>query len=103
MRILKFVVSRQSIKPDPTCDFSDIVLGTEGYLEASFSFSKEWNGCGKIAVFTKLSKEYPVRLEGDTCIIPAEALTFRNFYVSVIGVRPGYRINTDKAEVLQHG
>ena len=51
MRTLKFIVDRQSITPAPNCDFSGIAPGTIGYLEASFAFSEEWRGCGKIAVF----------------------------------------------------
>ena len=43
MRILKFVVENQKIKQDPSCDFSGLVAGTEGYLKAEFVFSKEWD------------------------------------------------------------
>ncbi len=38
MRILKFIVNKQKIRPDPTCDFSGLIKGTSGYLKASFSF-----------------------------------------------------------------
>lgn len=103
MRTLKFNIEGQNITPAPDCDFSGIVPGTEGYLEASFSFSGEWNGCGMIAIFTKLGEEYPVKLEDGKCIIPAEALTFKRFKVEVVGVRPGYRIRTGKAVVEQNG
>lgn len=103
MRTLKFIVERQSITPAPNCDFSGIVPGTIGYLEASFAFSEEWRGCGKIAVFENLGEKYPVKLQNDRCIIPSESLTWKRFVVWVIGVRQGYRINTGKAEVRQDG
>lgn len=103
MRTLKFNVEGQNITPAPDCDFSGIVPGTEGYLKASFSFSKEWNGCGMIAIFTKLGEEYLVKLEDGKCTIPAEALTFKRFKVEVVGVRPGYRIKTGKVVVEQDG
>lgn len=103
MRTLKFNVEGQSITPAPNCDFSGIVPGTEGYLEASFAFSEEWRGCGMIAVFTKLGEEYLVKLENGSCTIPEEALTYKRFGVEVIGVRPGYRIKTGKAVVEQNG
>ena len=39
MRTLKFIVEGQIIKQDPSCDFTNLVPGTEGYLRAEFSFS----------------------------------------------------------------
>ena len=39
MRTLKFIVDGQILRQDPTCDFSNIVPGTEGYLIAEFAFS----------------------------------------------------------------
>lgn len=43
MRTLKFIVNAQKLEKDPSCDFSGIVSGTKGYLEAEFSVSKEWS------------------------------------------------------------
>lgn len=104
MRTIKFVISGQSIKKDPSCDFSGIVPGTSGYLRAEFTFDAEWNGCGKIAEFWRLGKKYQEKIVDNTCMIPAEALTYRIFQVSIVGVRPGgYRIQTGKAEVRQDG
>ena len=40
MRTLKFVVDKQIIKQNPDCDFSGLVPGTDGYLQAEFSFSR---------------------------------------------------------------
>lgn len=102
MRILKFIVEGQKIIPDPSCNFSGIVKGTKGYLQAEFKFDNDWNGCRKAAVFNKLGKDYPVPIVGNKCEIPAEALTWRKFEVSVVGERDGYRITTDKAEVIQN-
>ena len=101
MRILKFNVSAQRIQKDPTCDFSGIVAGTEGYLQAAFSFSAEWTGCKKVAAFYRLGKEYAVPIVGNVCMIPPEALTWTNFEVAVVGERDGYRITTNKIEITQ--
>lgn len=103
MRTLKFIIEAQNIRKDPDCDFSGLVKGTKGYLYAEFTFSKEYLGCGKMAVFEKLGKRYPVKLENDTCEIPEEALTWDRFGVRVIGVRPDYRIQTKRLEVRQDG
>ena len=103
MRTLKFGVDGQSIKKDPSCDFSGLVPGTKGYLEAYFHFSDEWKGCKKAAVFTALGKEYAVPLINGKCEIPEKALTWKLFSVKVAGERDGYRITTNRVEVLQDG
>lgn len=48
MRTLKFNTVGQTLRKNPDCDFSDLVSGTEGYLNAEFDFSSEWFGCKKL-------------------------------------------------------
>lgn len=105
MRSLKFNVSGQIVSPDQSCDFTGLVPGTEGYLKAEFSFSEEWNGCGKIAEFRRYATSEPVsaKLVGGECVIPAEALIGKSFKVSVIGIRQGFRLQTNMTEVKQDG
>ena len=105
MRTLRFLVTGQNIEKDPYCDFSGLFPGTEGYIQAKFSFDGTWNGCGKIAEFRRFSTSEPVsvKLVGDACIIPAEVTAMRSFKVSVVGVRKGYRIQTGNVEVKQNG
>lgn len=103
MRILKFMVDDQSIKKDSSCDFKGLVPGTKGYLEAHFQFSDEWKGCKRAAVFTVLGKEHAVPLINGKCEIPEKALTWKIFSIKVVGIRDGYRITTNKVEVLQDG
>ena len=106
MRTLKFIVDKQIIRQDPNCDFSDLVPGTEGYLQAEFSFSPEWSGCTKIAAFwTVFGEELPPQIlkDGKTCMIPAEALERKIFKAQVLGKRNGYKIVTNKVEVKQNG
>lgn len=38
MRTLKFIVDEQIIRQDPNCDFSNLVPGSKGYLQAYFHF-----------------------------------------------------------------
>lgn len=103
MRILKFIVDDLKIKPDPLCDFSGLVVGTEGYLRAEFAFSKEWDGCVKVASFWKLDRECPAQIlkDGKTCLIPAEALTWTSFEVGVIGKKAGTILRTNRTKVEQ--
>ena len=105
MRELKFIITGQSIQMDPSCDFSCLASGTKGYLKAVFTFNEEWRGCAKIAEFRKHASSEPSseRLVKDACIIPEQALTGDKFYVSVIGIKPGYRIKTNKLGVRQDG
>lgn len=106
MRTLNFIVNDQIITRDPNCDFENLVPGTEGYIKATFSFSKEWNGCVKVAQFKSfMGVEFKpqVLTDGVSCMIPAEALAKKRFYVSVIGKNNEYTIKTNSVEVCQNG
>lgn len=106
MRVLRFLVDKQLICRDPACDFSGLVPGTRGYLQAEFSFSPEWEGCVKVASFLSLQdKEFPPQVlkDGKTCMIPEEALKYRKFKVKVIGKKGSLRIPTNEVTVNQNG
>lgn len=105
MRTLKFIVDGQIIKQDPECDFTGIVPGTIGYLKAEFSFSKEWDNTIKVAAFYKYGVECTPQLlkDGRSCMIPSEALTGRQFTISVLGKNEKIRLTTNKIEVVQKG
>lgn len=107
MRTLRFVVDGQIIMQDPGCDFTNLVPGTEGYLQAEFLFSREWSGRAKVASFwSVMGKEYEPQVlkDGCTCMIPAEALKKRCFKVQIIGREAGQSIvQTNKIEVIQDG
>lgn len=106
MRTLKFIVDKQIIKRDPNCDFKNLVPGTEGYLQAEFSFSPEWQGCKKVAAFfSPMGAEYPPQVleDGKTCMIPSEALEGRRFKIQVLGKKDGFKLTTNKVTVSQNG
>jgi hypothetical protein len=106
MRTLKFIVDDQIIKQDPNCDFTNLVPGTDGYLQAHFSFSSAWDGCVKVAAFSSaLGTEYNPQIlkDGKTCVIPSEALKKQIFKVRVIGKKDGCKINTNYVIVNQDG
>lgn len=106
MRTLKFIVEDQIVKQDPNCDFSGLVPGTKGYLQAEFSFSSAWDGYVKVAAFHSImGREYePQPLEnGTTCMIPAEACAKKEFRIQVLGKKGDDRIVTDKFVVVQNG
>lgn len=107
MRVLKFIVDGQIIKQDPTCDFDNLVPGSEGYLQAEFSFSPEWTGFAKVAAFfSVMGREYPpaVLKDGTTCTIPAEALKKQVFKIQVLGRgQNSAKLTTNRIEVRQNG
>lgn len=107
MRTLKFVVDGQLISQDPNCDFTGLVPGTSGYLQAEFSFSPEWNGCAKAVTFYSiLGQEYDTVIlkDGKTCVIPAGALKRRSFKLKVTGRCVGKQImTTNRVTVNQNG
>lgn len=100
-RTLKFIITAQKIKKDPSCDFSGLVSGTQGYLEAEFYTSTEWHDCHVAAVFVYLDKEYPVPVIRNKCLIPAEALLGSSFDVYLVGRKDDYLIRTDTTKVRQ--
>lgn len=102
-RILEFDVNKQRLIKKRSCDFSNIVAGSVGYLKAKFYFSQnEWAGCKKAASFWINEQEYARILdENDSCDIPPEVLTGYKFSVSVTGVRSDYKILTNKIKVRQ--
>lgn len=105
MRTLKFKVENQIITKDPKCDFSGLVPGTEGYLQAEFSFSSEWDDCVKVASFRSfMGKEYPPKIIAENvCMIPTEALARRSFKIQIIGQGRDKRLKTNQVIVDQNG
>ena len=106
MRTLKFIVDGQTIVLDPNSDASSLVPGTNGYVQAAFTFSHEWDGCKKVVAFySNLGKEYPPRVlkNGEVCDIPSEALQKSIFKVKVFGKKNDYTICTNKVIVHQKG
>ena len=106
MRTLRFIVNDQIIDKDPACDFSNLVPGSEGYLQAAFDFSDEWSDCVKVAGFiSNMGNEYPPQIlkDGKTCMIPKEALKNKIFKIHVVGQRDNFKITTNKITVIQDG
>jgi len=101
MRTLLFVVSGQKLTCDPACDFSGIVSNSRGYLRAKFRSSADWNGCKKAAIFAGTGAPIPVPIIGDSCDIPAEALTGNVVQVAVVGQSKTLRIPTNTLEFKQ--
>lgn len=106
MRTLKFKVDGQSITLDPECDVSNLIPGTNGYVQAKFTFSREWDRCIKVAAFySNLGKEYEPQVlkNGEVCNIPPEALKKSIFKVKVLGKKNDYTLCTNKVTVYQRG
>lgn len=106
MRTLRFIVSNNTIKPDPNCDFGGLFPGTEQYVKAEFLFSPEWKSGVKVVGFwSPLGNEYPPQHleDGKSCMIPTEALKRASFKMRVFGKCNGKRLSTNKLTVLQTG
>lgn len=101
MRTLRFIVNEQNLKKDSSCDFTNIISGTRGYLEAEFVFNESWNMFGKVAVFGVLLQEYPVIIKNGKCEIPGEVLDGEKFSVYIVGSKSGKRITTNSVTITQ--
>ena len=98
-RILAFKINRQRIEKNG--DFSGLVKGTRGYLQASFSYTTEWNGCKKAAVFLVDEKEYPVPVIQDKCDVPDEVAEKTFWELKLVGEKDEFRITTNTVGVAQ--
>ena len=91
---LNFHVTKQKIKRR---DNSSVVAGSKNFLTATFSFSEEWNGKIKTAVFEKGDTVYHVVLENDK--IKAEKMPVFSEGVWKVSVFGGDLITADCASL----
>lgn len=106
MRVLKFIVDGNTIKQDPNCDFTGLFPGKEDQIRAEFSFSKDWQKRVKVAAFWSImgAEFEPQEIkDGESCMIPVEALRKVAFKVQVFGKHRGVKAETDKVTVYQSG
>ena len=71
MRTLRFNVSGQELIRAPGCDFSNIIAGTSGYLQAAFEFGADWDGTVRVAAFYPYpqSEEVAALITDGACIV----------------------------------
>ena len=81
---LDFEVKNQIISRK---DKNRVVADSQNYLYAHFTFSEDWNGTVKTAVFkSEEHGTYNVILEDDKCLVPAEVLKSGcTMFISVFG------------------
>lgn len=106
MKTLKFNITGQTITLDPNCSEMDLVPGTNGYVQAEFNFSSEWDNCLKVVAFySNLGREFEPRVlkGGKVCDIPPEVLKRSIFKLKVLGKKSDYELCTDKLTVYQRG
>ena len=105
MRTLRFIVDGETIKEDPSCDFSGLFPGRNPDIRAEFSFSPEWNDRVKVAAFwSVLNAEYePQEIIDDSCAIPSEALLRPIFKIQILGKKRKRVFNTNKLTIRQSG
>lgn len=102
MRVLNFNVNGQKLQRNPKSDFSGIIRGSKGYLQCGFNLSKEWKGCRVAASFWYYEKEIDgAPVIGGSCTIPDSVTDYREFEVSLVGIRDRYRITTNRVKVEQ--
>lgn len=96
MRTISFTINGQRITGST---ISDLVGNTKNYVEASFSFSSEWDGFFKVAIFTANSKQYPAILQNNKCMVPDIAMSGEYMDVGVMAGLSGTTLSTDTFRV----
>ena len=103
MEILKFIVTGQHIKKDPSSPFNKMVAGTSNYYAAKFEMNEAWNGYACLAQFKAGSVTENVPIVKGTAIIPASVLAYKIFTLQVIGKRNDSYLTTDMSKIVQIG
>ena len=81
---------------------SDLIASeSKDYLKVNFSFSKDWDGYAKTAVFRNANKEKTIGviLENNECMVPYEIIHENGFSISVYGLKGSSRITTTEGYV----
>lgn len=105
IRTLRFIVDGNTIKPDPSCDFTGLFPGREDSIKAEFIFSSDWDRTTKVAgFFSIMGREYePQIIEDGACMIPTEAIKYTAFKIRVFGKKGYFNISTNECIVRQSG
>ena len=106
MRTLRFIIDGQTIKQDPTCDFTNLFSDRRFDICAEFAFSSEWSDKIKVVAFwSMLDQEYEPQALDDqnSCTIPSDALKRASFKIQVLGLRGSEKLTTNKLTILQTG
>jgi len=91
---IKFNIVNQIIS---RADLVDVVAGSYNYLRAVFSFTPEWDGLIKTALFRDAAdRVHMVLLDDDACMVPWEVIAIPKFSISVFA---GTLITVNVAEV----
>ena len=96
--MLEFCIDRQKIKRS---DLNYIVGNSSDYLTAEFSFSNDWRGLAKTAIFAKTGTSLAVLLDENNQITEEKHLNLTpgQWLVSVVGVLDARKIITNIATI----
>lgn len=102
MRELKFNISGQSIKKDSSCDFKNIVRGSNDYLCLVFSFDSEWEGTTKvIEMFDQNNNSYPYLINKNQILVSDEVTKGKWFSFCIHGKKGAVKFKTKNTRVMQ--
>ena len=81
--------------------FDTVASESKNYLKVNFSFSGDWDGYAKTAVFKSAdkAKSIGVVLESDECTVPYEIIYESGFSLSVYGIKGNSRITTTESYI----
>lgn len=103
MRTLKYIVEEQRLSKDPSCDFSNLVSGSSGYVNLEISaIGDSWSGCSKVVCFEAGGEKEFIGVVNGLCDIPSQFGKRKSYKISVYGVRKdGYEIHTNSIWIKQ--
>ena len=93
--MIKAKITGQKIE----ANFDTVASESKNYLKVNFSFSDDWDGYAKTAVFKSADEtnSIGVVLENDECTVPYEIIYESGFSLSVYGIKGDSRITTTES------
>lgn len=101
MRILRYKVQGQNIIRDNTCDFSNIVRGTNNYIKLVFEWDKQWKNKAKVISLRNANGE-EVNVVLQSKIVLQEKITKGSmFSFKIYGKEGEEKIHTNREYIEQ--
>ena len=92
------------LKKDPSCSFRRLMMGTQNWYRAVFSFDENWNGFAIVAEF-QANNEDPIYMpvNHNICMIPNYLSNYNQYSLRLIGQKNSSRIVTNNVKITQNG
>ena len=101
MRVLKFHVKGTNVEKDSSCDFDNIVRGSNNWLQLEFVFDKEWNRTSRVISLKNLDGNERNIILQNKVVLPEEVTKDSIFSFVLYGKCGDRKIQTNRMIINQ--